>query len=234
MRSQPDDRWPGTATRLDLGKREAQRLCSSRETLVIGRQLQRLALAAQEIHRCEVQRVKRPHGQRKWQERAREHARREFKQTHSVDKMARIDGVRGPGAAGMNTIEHLDFEQTARNESLGSERIGGRAALREQPCQQDRGIEIDQRSARLTSRSRMTSLSSATGLRRGSLAVGGSVAGVRCPCLISSPTFCSAGEASARTRGATTSTTTRPRSVTSTVSPAAAARMYSLSLVSET
>lgn len=200
------------------------------EAPVVARKLDRQAAYLQERHRSQMERIERPNRGRKRLERASQYRRGQLEQTHCTHDLARV--LRQPwlGRPGMHAIEHLVLEKPARHERLIPKLVRRRAPFIEKAGQRDRRIEVDQRSPRLSSRSRMISSNVMVAFRRGGSGVpGGVVAGVSQPSR--TPRARNSSSGSARPGcGGTSSATTRSRSVTSTVSPAAAARTYSLSL----
>ena len=219
--------WQRNA-RSAIGEREALGHRRRRQALVVAGQRGHQAAAAQEDHRRQVQRVERAHRLGKGLQGTDQHLGRHLDQVGAVHQLACGSAVRRRGTACMHTVEDLVLQQAAGHEGLRPEGIGRRTVLGKEARQHHRRVQVDQRSARSPSSSRSTPSMLVTGLRRGSLALGGTLAGARRPCRSRSPRRRSAGDASARMRGDTSSATTWPRSVTRTVSPAAAARTYSL------
>ena len=111
------------------------------------------------------------------------------------------------------------------------ERRRGSPVFREQMGQGDRGVDVDQRSLRSPSSSSSNTDSVASGgpPRRGWDP--GDSAGVNQPFRTASASIASARMGLLASRGGPISATTRPRSVTRTISPPAARRTYSLSLL---
>lgn len=109
------------------------------------------------------------------------------------------------GTVGMQTGEDLEFEQAAGHQRMRPQAIRRRPVLGEQLRRHDRGAHVDQRSARPVSGSFSMSAIVVTGLRRGNGAAGDALAGAYSPWRIRRPRRCSIGEASARTRGDTSS-----------------------------
>jgi hypothetical protein len=82
----------------------------------------------------------------------------------------------------VDAIENLVFEQTTGIQGLRPQGIGRAAIFGEKTRQHDRRIQINQRSLRLSSRSRINSSKDIKGSSGGSGAPGGIFAGVIKPC----------------------------------------------------
>jgi len=129
----------------------------------------------------------------------------------------------------MNTSPNFIFKQSTGDQNLAPKPFGGRLVFCQQVSQRNGSIEINQRSLRSRSKSRMRSRSNITGFRGGG-PPDGMLGGVIQPCRTASASTASANIGLRLFWGGDNSATTRSRSVTSTVSPCSASRTYSLSL----
>src|SRR5262245_44967067 len=137
--------------------------------------------------------------------------------------------MRGVKAAGVYPGPHFVLEETTGGQCLVPKALGWDAILGQEMGEDDGGVEIDHRSARSWSSSSRRSRSLVTGRRAGSSARD-RTGGVTHPRRTASARRASASSPLRPPRGGPSSATTRSRSVTSTVSPVCARRMYSLSL----
>ena len=168
-------------TRLAVGQGESKpqgRLC---HPLVVACKQDDQPLTAQKVHRRQMQRVERAHGLGKGQQRTAENLLRQLEQADPIDEPARRATVRCRGAVGMDSIEDFNFEQTAGYERLRPECIGRETILGKELRENDRAIQIDQRSARLASSSRKSRPSFIVGRRGGSRERGPDLAGAKRP-----------------------------------------------------
>src|SRR5438445_9386002 len=215
--------------RLERSGLDGKRSRCSAHALIVGRELDGLAAGAQKLDRRQVQGIEGAHGHRKRLDRTREHGGRQFDQGQTSDQLSRMLAVCWQELAGMDAGPHFVFEQPAGDELALPERLRRRTVLRQQVGQRHRAIDLDHRSSRSWSSSLIRSRNFMTGLRGGAPAPT-RVGGVTQPRRTASASMASARKAPLPGCGGTISATTRSRSVTSTVSPLAASRMYSLSL----
>ena len=121
------------------------------------------------------------------------------------------------------------LHQPARHQGLVPQRRGRTPVFGQELGKRNRGIDVDHRSLLSSSSSPRRSLSGATGFDAGGSPVAGSTGGVNQPARTASASRASARIGLRVSLGGPISATTRSRSVTRTVSPDAASRMYSLS-----
>ncbi len=123
---------------------------------------------------------------------------------------------------------YLVLHQPAGYEGLGPKPDGWAAVFSQQLGKHYRSIQVDHRSLRSSAISASRSRSGATGSGVGGVPTDGSVGGVKRPLRTASASNASARIGLLVGLGGPISATTRSRSVTRTVSPDAARRMYSL------
>jgi hypothetical protein len=162
-------------------------------------------------------------------QRSREHWQRKLNKCDAVQQGTCLVRMRPGEIAPVDAGPNFIFEEPAGNQRLLPELLGRRLVFRENMCQSDRSIEIDQRSLRSSASWRLSSRNDVTGLRGGGVA-DVSAGGVIQPCLTASASSASASTGLRVFSGGTIWATTRSRSVTRTVSPRSARRTYSLSL----
>src|SRR3982074_1262362 len=127
----------------------------------------------------------------------------------------------------MDSVPALVFEQFTGNQGFRPKPGRRRSRFAEHACERNRAVDVDHRS----SRSRSKSANNFSKVRPGTGLPFGGQSGPRTAGLIQpSRTPRSMTLSCSCCRGGTISATTRLRSVTTTVSPAAARRIYSLSL----
>ena len=138
----------------------------------------------------------------------------------------------GPGkSTTMKPSPYFVFQQAAGHQGIPPE-PGRRTTIFGQKLREcDRRIKVDHRSLRSASSSSRSSLKKATGAAERGSPVAGSAGGVNQPLRIASARNASARIGLLVSLGGLISATTRSRSVTSIVSPPAASRTYSLSLL---
>ena len=138
----------------------------------------------------------------------------------------------GPGkSTTMQPSPYFVFQQAAGHQGIPPE-PGRRTTIFGQKLSEcDRRIKVDHRSLRSASSSSRSSLKRATGAAEHGSPVAGSAGGVNQPLRIASARKASARIGLLVSLGGLISATTRSRSVTSIVSPPAASRTYSLSLL---
>jgi hypothetical protein len=98
--------------------RNAERPRSGEQPLVVAGELHGLPARADELDRREMQGVKRADRDRKGIEGAREDRRSEVQQRYAGNQAAGLFSVRASEAIGVNAIENLVFEKTARRGRL--------------------------------------------------------------------------------------------------------------------
>src|SRR6266508_5698079 len=177
-----------------------------------------------------MKRVERPHRHRERFERPRQDRRRQLQEGQAGQQLVHVLAVGRGQAHRVDPRPYLVLEQAAGHKgSRRPERDRGMPILREQLGQGDRCVDVDQRSARSYSSSFRTELKVATGRRGGgpSRSIRG---GVTNPSRTAWASRALDAMAPRPSLGGPSSATTRSRSVTRTVSPAAAIRTYSLSL----
>jgi len=199
-----------------------------RKTIVVGRQINRLVTRSQKLDRREMKRVECADRNGKGIERACQNRRSEFDQRDASQQGSHFLAMGPTETTRMYAGPHLVFQQPARHERVLPKRVRRRTVFREDVGQGDGRIEIDQRASRSSRSSASISSKGAIG-RRGGTPLAASGGGVIHPCRTASASRASPGAALRPEAGGTSSATTRLRSVTRTVSPAAAARTYSLS-----
>ena len=133
-----------------------------------------------------------------------------------------------PGRAG---VSRARTGADGSKRGFGPERSRGSPVFRKQVSQGDRGVDVDHRSFRSPSSSLSNTESTASGAPPRGGSDPGESAGVNQPFRTASASMASARMGLLDSRGGPISATTRPRSVTRTVSPPAASRTYSLSLL---
>src|SRR5215470_3243124 len=202
---------------------------SGNQPLVKAHQGDRLSAGAEEFDRRQMQGVECPHGDRKRLQGAGDDWRRQFDQRHMADQGSRRLAMRWPKAPRVDAVPDLIFEEAAGNHGFAPDRFGRRAILCQQMCESDRTVEIDHWSSRSCCNSFSRSRNAMIGLHGGGLRPA-STGGVSQPARTASANSASARSWLRPACGGTISATTRSRSVTSTVSPPAARRIYSLSL----
>ncbi len=188
-----------------------------------------LSLLSEKVHRCQMERIQSSDRFRERLQSPYEDRRRELNEGDAAQKGTHLICMRSGKFARMNASPNFILKQAAGDQILLPKPFGRRMIFCKKVSQGNRGIEINHRSLRSCSNSRRSLRKDMTGLRGGG-AADDSVGGVIQPWRTAS-----ASKASARTgllfcSGGTSSATTRSRSVTSTVSPCAARRTYSLSL----
>jgi len=124
-------------------------------------------------------------------------------------------------------------DEPAGDQRLLPEAFRWRAVFRQEMSERDRSIKVNQRSFRSCSSSFCSLRKEVTGLRGGGVDAA-SAGGVIQPLRTASDSNASDSTGLLVLSGGTISATTRSRSVTSTVSPCAARRTYSLSLFFKT
>ena len=158
-----------------------------------------------------------------------EYRRREFNKGNATQEGTHLICVGSGKLACVNPSPELILDQAAGDQRLLPKARRRQAVFRQKMGERNRSVKIDHRSLRSCSSSRSRSRNNITGLR------GGGPEALRTGGVIQPWRTASASKASARSglrlfSGGTSSATTRSRSVTSTVSPCAARRTYSLSL----
>ena len=142
---------------------------------------------------------------------------------------ARLLAVRPVQLSRIKPAPYFVFEQAAGNQGLRPQFVRRRPVFGKQLGQSDGAVEVDHRSSRSRSSSRISWSKLMTGLRAGG-SLSGRAGGVIQPWRTASANKASPRSRPRPARGGTISATTRSRSVTKTVSPLAAKRTYSLSL----
>src|SRR5262245_27268513 len=199
------------------------------QAIIICRKFYGVTAHAQEIDRGEMQGVECSHGHGKGSQSTLEDRRRELYESHTADQKTGFICVRASKLARMHSGPDLILHEPAGDQRLAPQSSGWRAVLGEQVGKSHRRVEIDHRSSRARPRSARISLKLATGLRGGGRS-STRVGGVTQPSRTASASMASASMGLRPAWGGTSSATTRSRSVTSTTSPLAAKRTYSLSL----
>src|SRR4029078_9459849 len=129
----------------------------------------------------------------------------------------------------VNPGPNLILDEPAGNQRLLPQAVGRCTVFRQEVSERDRSIEINQRALRSCSSSFFSFRKDVTGLRGGGVDAA-SAGGVIQPLRTPSESKASASSGLLVVSGGTISATTRSRSVTRTVSPPSARRIYSLSL----
>ena len=210
------------------------RASGGRHSAVVAGQLDGLAPTTQIVERCQMQGAERSHRNREPIEGSRQHWRRQLQQREATDESLSRVAMGARHIARVNTVPELVLQQPAGDKRVVPQRSGRAAILCKERCERDGRVEIDHRSARSSSSSAMSASSGATGAGVGGGPAFARAGGVNRPRRTSSARSASARIGLLSTLGGTISATTRSRSVTSTVSPDAAKRMYSLSLLFRT
>jgi hypothetical protein len=149
-------------SRLELVNRKAQRASRRAEPSVIAGKRDGLPLTPKKIHRRQMERVE--DWDRLWKglQRSREHLRGKLDKSDTVQQGTCLVGMRPGEITALDAGPKFVFEEPARNQRFLPELLGRRLIFRENTCQRDRSIEIDQRSLRssaswlLSSRNDMT------------------------------------------------------------------------------
>jgi len=199
------------------------------KSAVVARDRNALPLSFEKIHRCQMQGIK---GADWFWERLQgpqEYRRTKFNKSNAAQEGTRLISMRSGEFKCMHSSPDFIFKQTAGNQIFLPQPLGWHTVFCEKVSQGDRGIKIDHLSLRSCSISRSSSRKGMTGLRGGG-SVDDSVGGVIQPWRTASASKASARSGLRFFWGGASSATTRSRSVTSTVSPLAARRTYSLSL----
>src|SRR6266571_4064321 len=209
--------------------RDPQLLRGLQHPVIVGGEARLLAQPPQENDRRDVERVEGPQGDRERLERALQHLGHELQEPDPGEGLACRIRMGAGEAASVDTDPDFVLEEPAGDQGFPPQRGRGRSVFGEKVREHYRSVEIDHRSSRSWSSSASRSLRGATGARGGGSSA--TIIGAEIqPFRITSAISASATSGLRPARGGTISATTRSRSVTSTVSPRAARRTYSLSL----
>jgi len=210
------DRNPKGASRID-------------KSAIVAGQPYDLSLLSEKLHRCHMERIQSSDRFRKRFQSPYEDRWREFNESDTAQQGTRLICVRACEFLRMDSSPNFIFKQATGDQLLLPKPIRRRPILCKKVSQGNRGIKIDHRSLRSCSNSRRSLRKDITGLRGGGPAPG-RAGGVIHPWRTASASKASASSGLRFLWGGASSATTRSRSVTSTVSPLAARRTYSLSL----
>jgi len=199
------------------------------KSAIVTRDRNALPLSSEKIHRCQVQGIKGADWISERLQGPQEYRRTKFNESNAVQEGTRLISMRSSKFTRMNSGPNFIFKQTAGDQIFLPEPLGWHTVFCKKVSQGNRGIKIDHLSLRSCSISRNSSRKGMTGLRGGGPA-DGSVGGVIQPWRTASASKASANSGLRFFGGGASSATTRSRSITSTVSPLAARRTYSLSL----
>ena len=188
-----------------------------------------LSLPSEKVNRCQMESVQ---GSDWLEERLQspcEYRPGEFNKSNAAQERPHFVSMRSSELTHVNPSPDFVLKKAAGDQRLLPKFFRGQAVFCQKMSERNRAVEIDHRSLRSRFSSRSNSRKDMTGLR------GGEPAAEREGGVIQPWRAASASKASASTglllfSGGTSSATTRSRSVTSTVSPCAARRTYSLSL----
>ena len=214
---------------LELVERESKGAGAANEPVVITCERYGLTLHSKKFRRRQMKRVQGSYRLREGFQRSCEYGRSEFYQGQATQQRANFVGVRSRQFARVNPGPNLILDEPAGNQRLLPQTVGRYMVFRQEVSERDGGIEINQRSLRSCSSSFFSFRKDVTGLRGGGVDAA-SAGGVIQPLRTASESKASASSGLLVVSGGTISATTRSRSVTRTVSPPSARRIYSLSL----
>jgi len=214
---------------LELVERESKGAGAANEPVVITCERYGLTLHSKKFRRRQMKRVQGSYRLREGFQRSCEYGRSEFYQGQATQQRANFVGVRSRQFARVNPGPNLILDEPAGNQRLLPQAVGRCTVFRQEVSERDRSIEINQRSLRSCSSSFFSFRKDVTGLRGGGVDAA-SAGGVIQPLRTASDSKASASTGLLVVSGGTISATTRSRSVTRTVSPPSARRIYSLSL----
>jgi hypothetical protein len=193
------------------------------EAIVVGGKFKAEAPASQIDQRRQMDRIERPKGNRERLQGALQDRAREIHKFNCFKKISCMLGyVRGMPKR-VQAHENLVFKKPARNGRCRPQRVWWTTLFIEQRRKGDRSIKIDHRSSRSAARPCIRSSNVASDIEAGGEALW-RFARVTMPSRASCARTSPALVGNAGARGGTSSAMTLPRSVTSTVSPACAAR----------
>jgi hypothetical protein len=214
---------------LELIERNSQGAGSVNKSDVIAGERYDLSLFLEKVDRRQMKRIQSSDRPPEGLQGSCEHRRGEFNKGDAAQQRTHFIRMRSGELERVNPSPNLTLKETAGDQRFLPELFRGRAVFGQKMCERNRGVEIDQRSLRSWSNSRLRSRKDMTGLREGGPA-DESAGGLMRPWRTASASNASASTGLRCFSGGTSSATTRSRSVTSTVSPFAARRTYSLSL----
>ena len=113
--------WRRSAPFVELGRlqrrdRNTERLRGGEEAVIIGRKLDALAAPQEERHRGKVQRIERPHRNRKRLKRALQDRRRQLNEREALNEDACLLSMRPRQIASVEPGPDLIFQQPARDQ----------------------------------------------------------------------------------------------------------------------
>ena len=199
------------------------------KSAIVARDRNTLPLFSEKIHRCQMQGIKGTDWISERLQGPQEYRWTKFNESNAVQEGTSLISMRSGEFTRMNPGPNFIFKQTAGDQIFLPEPLGWHTVFCKKVSQGNRGIKIDHLSLRSCSISRNSSRKGMTGFRGGG-SVDDSVGGVIQPWRTASASKASASSGLRFFWGGVSSATTRSRSVTSTVSPLAARRTYSLSL----
>ncbi len=188
-----------------------------------------LSLLSEKVNGCQMEGIQGPDWLWERLQHPCEYRRSRFNKSNTTYEGTHMVAVGWGKPARVNPSPDLVLEQAAGDQRLLPKPRWWQSVFRQEMSEHNRGIEIDHCSSRSCFSSRSRSRRDITGLRGGG-PTAGRAGGVIQPCRTASASKASARSGLRLFCGGTSSATTRSRSVTSTVSPLAARRTYSLSL----
>ena len=214
---------------LEFIDRDSKSTSHINKPVIVAREGNRLPLLTEKVNRSQMEGIQ---GSDWFWERLqgpREHGRIQFNKSNTTDEGTYMVPMGLGEPPCVDSSPNLVFEQTAGNQGLLPKLFRRQAIFCQKVTKRNRRIEIDHRSSRSCSISLSKSRKIMIGFRGGGPPVG-KTGGVIQPCRTASASKASVRSGLRLFWGGTSSATTRSRSVTSTVSPPAARRTYSLSL----